>query len=219
MTFIPGQTSENAESASNGSDLNEALEQGDTTFVTGEPKKQVSAGTLGVGGVLVLCAAAVWFMFFRNGPATAAAADDSTADSISQFVGEGKQHAQLMRQMLKNTSKVVQQFQESTARHQIPLAKLSTNPFQMEMAKAKPANESELAMKRRRDEERAAFVENVKAVRLQLIMYGSQQKAAMINDRAVLEGQEVDSMKVEKILPDRIILRSGVYRVEKMLVK
>jgi hypothetical protein len=124
-----------------------------------------------------------------------------------------------MRQMLKNTSKVVQQFQESTARHQIPLAKLSTNPFQMEMAKAKPANESELAMKRRRDEERAAFVENVKAVRLQLIMYGSQQKAAMINDRAVLEGQEVDSMKVEKILPDRIILRSGVYRVEKMLVK
>jgi hypothetical protein len=217
MSFIPGQTSENTE-ASNQQELSEALEQGDATFVTSEPKKQVSKGTLSIGGILALCAGAVWFMFLRTGPATAQAADDSTAESITAFVGEGRQHMQLMRQMLQSTEKVVQQFQQSTARNQIPLNKLATNPFQMEVAK-KPVNETESASRRRRDEERSAFVENVKTLRLQLIMYGQNQKAAMINDRAILEGQEIESMKVEKILPDRIILRSGVYRVEKMLVK
>lgn len=218
MSFITGQTSENSESASAQQELSETLEQGDTTFVTGEPKKQVSGGTLGVAGVLALCAGAVWFMFLRNGPQAAQAADDTTADSINAFVGEGRQHVTLMRQMLQNTEKVVQQFQKSTTRNQIPLNKLTTNPFQMEAPK-QLLNETSIAAKRRRDEERAAVVENVKSLHLQLILYGQNRRVAMINDKAYTEGQEVESMKVEKILSDRIILRSGVYRVEKMLVK
>jgi hypothetical protein len=218
MSFIPGQTSEAAESSNPQEELNEALGPEDATFITSEPKKQVSASTMGVAGVLVLCAAAVWFMFLRNGPQSAQAGEDATADEINNFVGEGRNHVKLMKQMLQNTEKVVQQFQQSAARGQVPLEKLATNPFQMEAIKM-PVNETETAAKRRRDEERAAFVENAKTLKLQLIMYGQQQRAAMINDHTIFEGQEVESMKVEKILPDRIILRSGVYRVEKMLTK
>jgi hypothetical protein len=224
MNFMPGQQDAQAtdQPEGGGPDLNGALEQGETTFVTGEPKKQASAGTLGVVGLLAICAAGTYFMYVRNGPAAASAADVATADQVGTFLADGDRHVKLMTQMLQNTDKVVQQFRQSSAKTQVPLAALSTNPFRMEAPK-KPgvaaASESESAARRRRDEERAAVVDAATALKLQLLMVGGARRAALINDRMVYEGQEVDGLTVEKILPDKVVLRSGVYRVEKAFQK
>src|SRR3954451_2799236 len=146
MSFIPGQEAEKSESSDPQQELAESLDQGETTFVSSEPKKQISSSTLGVFGVLALCAAGTWFMYVRGGPAAASAADDATAADITTFLDEGKQHVTLMKQMLQNTEKVVQQFRKSSAKAQVPLAGLLTNPFRMEAPKqATPTNETETA--------------------------------------------------------------------------
>jgi hypothetical protein len=217
MSFNTNQDTEKAESADPQQELSESLDQGETTFVTSEPKKQISGSTLGVFGVLALCAAGTFFMYVRGGPAAANAEDETTAANITTFLDEGKQHVTLMKQMLQNTEKVVQQFRKSSIRMQIPVGNLHTNPFRMEApAKAGPVNESEIAARRRHDEERAAVVEAAKALRLQLILYGESNRSVLVNDKVVAEGQAIDSLTIEKIYPDKIIIRSGIYRVEKV---
>ena len=219
MSFIPGQT-DNSDQGDPQQELAASLDQGETTFVTGEPKKQISSSTLGVFGVLALCVAGTWFMYVRGGPQAASAADTETAANITSFLDEGKQHVTLMKQMLQNTEKVVQQFRQSSTKTQVPVAGLHTNPFRMEAPKStEPVNESESAARRRRDEERAAVVEAARKLRLQLILYSDRNKTVMINDKIVAEGQEIDTFVIEKVFQDRIIVRSGVYRVEKVFSK
>jgi hypothetical protein len=222
MNFIPGQQDAEPKAAAegDGEDLSGALEQGETTFVTGEPAKRAGAGTIGVFGLLAMCAAGTYFMYVRNGPQAASAADVATADEVGTFLADGERHVKLMKQMLQNTDKVVQQFRQSSTKTQIPLASLATNPFRMEAPKpAAGAPESESTARRRRDEERAAVVQSAAALKLQLLMVGGSRRAAMINDRMVYEGQEIDGLVVERILPDKVIFRSGVYRVEKVFQK
>ena len=225
MNFIPGQqdNQESSAAAEGGDDagLSESLEQGETTFVTGEPKRQASPGTIGVVGLLALCAGGMYLMYVRNGPQAASAADTATAEAVDTFLADGQKHVTLMKQMLQNTDKVVQQFRQSSAKTQVPLAELATNPFRAEAPKKPggPPTESEQAARRRRDEERGAVVEAAKALKLQLLMVGGARRAAMVNDRMVYEGQEIEGLTVERILGDRVILRSGVYRVEKVFQK
>jgi hypothetical protein len=213
------KTTQDGEAAEGAQELTDALEPGDATFVTGEPKKRVSAGTLGILGLLAACAGGTYLMYLRGGPQAANAADVAAADEIGTFLNEGEKHVALMKQMLQNTDKVVQQFRQSSVKTQIPLAGLAANPFRMEAIKASNPTESDAASRRRRDEERAAVVQAARAMKLESIMYGEARRAAMINGQLVLEGQEVDSLTVEKIFPDRVILRSGVYRVEKPFQK
>src|SRR5688500_3797936 len=109
-------------------DLNAALDQGDTAFVTETPKKQVSPGTIGLLGLLAICAGGTYFMYLRGGPQTANAADTTTAETINTFLADGERHVKLMKEMLKETDKVVMRFRQTTAQSQIPLEKLHTNP-------------------------------------------------------------------------------------------
>lgn len=204
-------------------DLNESLGEGETAFVTGEPKRQVTPGTLGLFGVLALCGGGMYLMWVKNGPQAASAADVATAETVSTFLGEGEKHVALMKQMLQNTDKVVQQFRQSSAKTQVPLAGLLTNPFRLEAPKkpgvaAAPTNEGETAARLRRAEELKAVSDAAAALKLQSILTG-RRPAALINGQMVLEGQQVETLVVERILPDRIVLRSGAYRVEKLFQK
>jgi hypothetical protein len=107
----------------------------------------------------------------------------------------------------------VMRFRQSTSQSQIPLEMLRTNPFQMEIASENPATADDGAMRRRREEERAAAVASVKSIKLQSVVFGAQ-RAALINNKLVQEGGEIDGFTVEKITADSVIVRSGVYRFE-----
>ena len=210
MNFMPGQEQDSSENQ----DLNAALEQGETTFVTEGAKKQVNGGTIGMLGLLALCAGGTYFMYLRGGPQQANAADAGTAQTINSFLADGEKHVSLMKQMLKETDKVVLRFRQTTAQSQIPLEKLRTNPFQMELApKAPVAGEDNPASRRRREEERAAAIAAVQSIKLQSVLFGAQ-RAALVNNKLVQEGGEIDGFIVEKITADSVIVRSGVYRFE-----
>lgn len=210
MNFMTGQDQD--ESAAT-QDLHAALEQGETAFVTESTKKQVSAGTVGMLGILAMCAAGTYFMYVRGGPKQANAADAGTAQTINSFLADGDKHVTLMKQMLRDTDKVVLRFRQSTAQSQVPLERLQTNPFLMELTSTVPAAGDNSASRRRREEERAAAFAAVKTIKLQSVLYGTQ-RAALMNNKLVQEGAEIDGFTVERISPDSVIVRSGVYRFE-----
>lgn len=194
------------------------LEQGETAFVAESAKKPVNGGTIGMLGLLVLCAAGTYFMYLRGGPQKASAADASTAQTINTFLADGQKHVSLMKQMLKDTDKVVMRFRQSTAQSQVPLELLQTNPFQMEAPKAAVATEDNTMSRRRKEEERAAAVAAVQSLKLQSVLYGAQ-RAALMNNKLVQEGGEIDGFTIDQITQDSVIVRSGVYRFELKMKK
>ena len=153
-------------------------------------------------------------MYLRGGPQKANAADAGTAQTINTFLADGERHVSLMKQMLKETDKVVLRFRQSTAQSQIPLEMLRTNPFQMEVATKTPAaSEENSASRRRREEERSAAIASVQSIKLQSVLFGAQ-RAALINNKLVQEGGEIEGFTVEKITADSVIVRTGIYRFE-----
>ena len=220
MSFIPGQDQQSSDGgADQDQDLNAALEQGETSFVTGEQKSKVNTSTLGLFGLLALCAGGTYFMYLRGGPQTANAAEVATADEISTFLVDGQKHVTLMKEMLKDTDKVVQRFRASSSRSQVPLARLVTNPFRMELPKQATAkDDGSAASKLREKEERAAAMEAVKAIKLQSILFGTR-RAALLNNQLVQEGMEVEGFVVEKITQAAVVVRTGQYRFELRMEK
>lgn len=208
MNFIPGQEQQDA---GDDQDLNAALEQGETAFVTESARKQVNTSTLGLVGLLALCAGGTYFMYLRGGPQAASAADTATAQTITSFLADGEKHVKLMKEMLKDTDKVVQRFRQSTSLTQIPAERLRTNPFQMEVAAPVVATDDGASSRRRREEERAAAAEAVKALKLQSILYGAR-RAALLNNQLVQEGMTVEGFVVEQITADNVVVRQGIYR-------
>lgn len=219
MSFVPGQTSDGDESSeSRDSGLSGSEETGETEFVAEEKKSKVNTSTLGIFGLLVLCAGGTYFMYLRNGPQTANADDDTTTETINTFLTDGEKHVTLMKQMLQDTDKVVQRFRQSNSNTQIPLARLQTNPFRMLIPAVENANEGEVTSRRRREEERAAALQAVQDLKLQSVLFGNR-RAAMLNNQMVAEGQTIEGFIVEKITADGVIVRMGVYRFELKMKK
>ena len=182
-------------------DLNAALTEGEATFVTTEKKQQVSTGTLVVGGLIVAAAAIAYVMHIRTGPAKASAATGVADQTISQFLSHDSQNAAKMRQLLKDTEKAVQQFQQQPAKTQVPLDQLKTNPFRAETGEVSDAVGK--AQEKRKKED---LLKEVQTLRVQSIMSGNR-KAAMINNALLTEGESVQGFEIEKITADAVIVR------------
>ena len=153
---------------------------------------------------------ALYFNHVRQGPASAGAAPVmSTADAkkrISQFLDNGKGNVKVMEQMLHNTEKVVQQFQNYPSVTQVPLGELKTNPFRQTSAVAKDeANDPDL--KKKLEAQRQAALKNVQNLQLQSVMKGEQRSTCMINNTLYREGQTVDEFFIEKINPNSVVVR------------
>ena len=185
-------------------DLSAALTEGEASFVSSEKRQPISTGTLVVGGLIAAAAALTYFMHLRSGPAKAAA-NPSTANAdatITQFLSNDSQNAEKMRQLLKDTEKAVQQFQQQPAKTQVPLEELKTNPFRTELGAAKNEEAEKAAEQKRKDELRTAAA----SLKVQTIMSG-KRKAAMINGSLKAEGEEINGFEVEKINADSVIVR------------
>jgi hypothetical protein len=181
---------------------------GDMAFA-GEPKQPINKGTIVVIALLVACAGALYFMYVRSGPEAAVAAAPGKADeTINQFLSGSEKNVQQMRDMLKNTESVVKQFKMTPP--QVPLTKLSVNPFAKEPMKPDVDRD---AMERDRKKQMlmAKIGESVKDLRLQTIIHRDPKKATcMINNtlyrkgQKVTAGQEKVTFTVAEIRPDGV---------------
>ncbi len=200
-------------------DLGDALCDADPTFVTEEPKKQLSRGTLVIAIILAACGAATYFMYVRNGPskAGAAAVEAAQADTtIQTFLSADNVKA--MKDMLSNTHKVVQQFLASPGKSQVPIDELHTNPFRLSSAKVKATDEDAVS-RQRREEERATVLKAAQTLQLQSIIHSGSRKACLINNTMYTEGQKADAFTIESIGPASVVVRNGQYRFELKMQK
>jgi hypothetical protein len=165
-----------------------------------------------LGGLAVVAVAVVWFVFFRGAPQAAQAAlpADGGTD-IKQFLDSG--NINLMKQTLKDTEKVVQQFRTYPAQTQIPLSSLRSNPFR-ELA---PKSENVPVARNADDDEAKEHAKVVTAVadlHLQSIVRGGKYHACMINNTLYQQGQQIGMFTVEQVDAGTVVLASGKYRFE-----
>ena len=205
-----------------GDDLSSQLAGGETEFVTAEEKKSPNQ-LVYLLLVIALGGGGMYFMYKRQGPSAAEAASPEAAQAqqtINGFLASGPQEIQKMQEMLKNTEKIVEQYNDDMEGKQVPLEALSTNPFKLAADKAaNGANPDEDELARKREKEKQAAIKAYGALRLQSIIHSGSRKACMINNTLYLQGQQVDQFVVEKIEPDRVVVKTGAYRFDLKMQK
>ncbi|MEO6434347.1 MAG: hypothetical protein ABIP55_01110 [Tepidisphaeraceae bacterium] len=204
-----------------GDDLASTLSGGETEFVAGPEVKKSPNQMLYLGLVVALAGAGMYFMYKRQGPETAQAANPDAAkaaQTINEFLSTGPSGIQKMQEMLKDTEKVVQQFQEYPSTNQIPLSELAVNPFQFGTAKSAAASDEDEA-KKKREQEKQAVIKASAALQLQSIIHSGSRKACMINNTLYREGEQVEQFIIEKIEKGRVVVKTGAYRFELKMQK
>lgn len=189
----------------------------EAAYVTGEPKKPLSKGSVAMFVVLAAAGAGTYLMYARTGPQTASAATDPKAQRVIKEYMTGRDKNFLaMQKMLRDTEAVVEQFLNYPSVKQIPLSALSANPFRLvdPLPDAAAARPDDAKDKKRREEERVAILKAVNNLQLQSVMSGGARKSCMVNNALYTEGQQVDAFTIEKITNNSVIVRNGTYRFE-----
>ena len=160
----------------------------------------------------------IYIMRARSGPTRAVSAEVARADSsIQGFLKDGNQ-IKNMRELLDNTQKVVDQFSKDRNATQGEDKKLEYNPFQYHSPNEKPGETAEEKAIRERNRTKEArklqFADDIKTIRVQYIMVSSFAKTAMINNKLVQEGQEVEGFVIEKLSPNTVIVQRDGLRAE-----
>jgi hypothetical protein len=209
------------EQSSGGEELSDALAGSDSEFVTAqEAKPTLNQGLLYLLLVVAIGGGGTYLMYKRQGPATAAAASAQTVQSqqtINNFLTTGPNGIKMMEEMLHNTQKIVQQFLDYPSVPQVPLSDLQTNPFLFSKNDSAPKTDPD-AEKKKAEAEKAALMRAAGELHLQSIISGNH-RACMINNMLYTEGQQVESFTIEKILPNKVIVRSGTHGFELRMQK
>ncbi len=187
---------------------------------SGESPKPANNALYVLLALVVVGAAAVLFMHMRQGPKPAAASPDAATAkaTITQFLSDGGKNIDAMRELLKNTEKVVQQFLQYPATNQVKLEDLKTNPFQF--ALPKPAEDTSLANAAKlAAEQKEAAKKAAQSLKIQTILVSGNMKTAMINNAMYSEGQQIGILTIEKISPNSVIVSSGPHRFELKMQK
>jgi hypothetical protein len=184
-------------------------------FVTGEQKKPINKTSLVLFLIVALGGGGLWLMHAKLGPKSASASDAAKADkTIGQFLNGGSSNIKLMEDMLRNTEKVVQQFNNDQGIKQIPLGELQTNPFRVTTNDDK----EDPVAKRKLAEQRLAVLKEYQALQLQSIMCG-KVSTCMINNTLYKEGQQVNGFVIDKITKDTVSVKQGAWRFDLKMQK
>jgi len=189
-------------------------EQSDFDAESAGPAKGKSKSMAILGGLVLVAAVVIWFIYFRNGPDSAQAgmAPSDGGSQIKEFLDSG--NINMMKQTLKETEKIVQQFRSSPGKTQIPLSSLRSNPFrELEPKGDNPVATTSKEVERDEETHRLA-VAAVADIKLQSIISGSKYRACMINNMMYREGQAIGVLTIEQISPGAVIMSSGKYRFE-----
>lgn len=182
----------------------------------GAAAKKPNTQLMLLGGLAVVGAAVIWFMFFRGSPPAAQAAlPASGGNDIKQFLDSG--NINLMKQTLKDSEKIVQQFQSKAAQTQIPLASLKSNPFR----ELTPKGETQAPKTTDDDEarEHARIVAALGDLHLQTVIRAGRRHTCMINNTVYSEGEQVGIFSVQEVRGNSVVLGSGKYRFELPMAK
>jgi hypothetical protein len=116
--------------------------------------------------------------------------------------------------MLRNTEKIVQQFNNDQSSKQVPLGSLQTNPFRVSTGEG----EEDPVAKRKLAEQRQAVLKDYQALQLQSIMHG-KVSTCMINNTLYKEGQQVNGFTIDKIDKDVVSVRQGAWKFDLKMQK
>jgi hypothetical protein len=216
MRFEDNNDNQNrADESAGAGDLSEAL-AGESEFVVPEEKKpSLNRSTLVLILLVVLGGGGLYFMHLRTGPKAAAAAEAQEASkTIATFLSGGDGSIKLMEKALRDTELVVKRFVEYPSTTQVPLNELRTNPFRKSADEPADAPQTDFSAKRKKEEERLAILKAVQGLQLQSVMSGGSQRACMINNTLVKEGQTIEGFTLEKINAGAVIVKNGTYRFE-----
>lgn len=198
----------------------ETIPTGDESVETGfetpaENSPQKSALLLLVLIVLV-GGGGIYFMHMKAGPATAEASPETAQAStaINEFLTDGGKNLNQMKDMLRNTEKVVQGFLQYPSMTQVKLEELIKNPFEGPIRKeVAPKDDSfekiqRAMLEKQKQEIRAAASQ----LQLQSILYSDSRGTCMISGRAYAQGQVINGFTIEKIDRTFVVVRKGDYR-------
>jgi hypothetical protein len=185
----------------------------DPAFVAGGSKPGKSKLAL-VGGLLVVAAVVIWFMFFRSGPQSAQAGTTPSdgGSQIKEFLDSG--NINMMKQTLRETEKIVKQFRAYPGKTQVPLESLRSNPFRELAPKEEVAVAANNKEAERAEELHKQAVAAVAELHLQSIVRGNKVRACMINNTFYKEGQQIGILKIEQVTTNTVVVSSGQYRFE-----
>jgi len=185
----------------------------DSAFMVPKEKQPLSKGTVAMFVILAIAGAGTYLMYLRIGPQSASAATDPKAQQvIKQFMNDRTKNPAALQKMLEYTESVMKQLRNYSSVSHVPL---SSNPFKMAAESGqKPTAGDDTREKKQREEEKAAIAKAVAGLQLQSVMHSDKNKSCMINNTLYREGQQIDSFTIEKISPNTVIVRSGVYRFQ-----
>jgi hypothetical protein len=193
-----------------GEENNEA----DMIFAPEASKPGRNAGMLMIAFVMI-GVGVIYFMRARGGPTRAVSAEVSKADTLIK--GFDSNQVKKMKDLLENTKKVVDDFNRDRNTGQED-KKLEYNPFAYHSPNEKPDenpnDKNAREMAKRTALRKAKFAEDVNGLRVQYVMVSTFAKTAMINNKLVQEGQEVEGFTIEKLTPNTVIVQRDGLRAE-----
>jgi len=195
----------------------ETSDEMDGAFVSDAPKGP-SKGALGVLALLLGFGAALYFMYIRTGPQSANGATQeqvAAKTTIDEFLQNGGGSAKLMEQTLKDTEKVVQEFQANSVKNQIPLESLGTNPFRLKLPEPESKKEDDTAARLREQmlAEKARIAKDANGLEIQSVMRGSNS-AVMVNNAMYHVGEKIGDFTVDEIRARSVVVSQKGYKFE-----
>jgi hypothetical protein len=186
-----------------GEENNEA----DMIFAPEASKPGRNAGMLMIAFVLI-GVGVIYFMRARAGGPAPVSAEALKAKTLID--GFDSNQVRKMKDLLEKTQTVVDDFNKDRNLGQDD-KKLEYNPFTYHSPNEKPgetdAEKIERDRKKNLEKRRAAFTQDIGNLRVQYIMVSNFAKTAMINNKLVQEGQEVEGFTIEKLSPTSVIVQ------------
>jgi hypothetical protein len=188
----------------------EETSEADMIFTPETSKPGRNAGMLMVAFVLI-GVGVIYFMRARGGPSQAKASAALTkADAdIKGFINDRDQ-IRKMTEMIKNTEKVVEQFTTYGEMPQVPVEELKKLPniFVYVPEKGKPTKAGDPSGGR--DKALKKFREQLDELRVQYLMVGAVSRVAMVNNKLLKEGQEIDGFVIDQITTTEVMVSKTV---------
>jgi len=186
-----------------GEENNEA----DMIFAPEASKPGRNAGMLMIAFVMI-GVGVIYFMRARTGGPQIVNGDAVKAEtSIKEFIRDGNQLIN-MKHLLESTEKVVKQW--DVDKNAQPDKELVFNPFKYVSPNDKGPSMDPNAKDKAQAKAQVKFVEGLNNLRVQYLMVSAFAKTAMINNKLVQEGQEVEGFTVQKITPSEVTFRKTV---------
>jgi len=216
------QAQDNAQDQTGGEDLSVALSAARAS--SSRPKRPSRPSAREFSNLLLLLAiggGGTYLTVQAASPAAASAASVETAArsrAINNFLTNRPERDQDDGGDAAQHQKIVQQFLEYPA-FRSPLEFSTHQPVPLRQSRAVAERPTRCSEKEEGRRTHGRQWHASQSLTLQSIIHSGARKACMINNTLYLEGQQVDPFTIEKITPNSVVVKTGVYRFELRMQK